>query len=192
MKKYNNGLEGHDAIIQFSSFKEGKDQGIDLYYRFKREEDSENDEYGTLVVQVKHSKNDYSKLYSSLKKRIGNYSEVDKVSRLNPDKYIFVTSVSLSLHNKESLKSLFNPYILSIDDIYGRDDLNRLLVTYPNIEKRYVPLYFSNPLTLDRIIKSSIYVRSNYTIKSINNSIDKYVQTDSFEKAVRIIEDKEY
>lgn len=188
VKKYKNGLADHKSIIQFNSFKEGKDQGIDLYYEYKRAKDESK---GCVVVQVKHSKKDYKELERNLRKKNNGVSEIDKVIKLSPDKYIFATSVPLSLHNKQSIKNLFSPYILRVEDIYGRDDLNRLLETYPRIEKRYVTLYFSNHLVLERLLKSNIYVRSNYTIPTIQRSLAKYVQTESYSKALSILNEKD-
>ena len=185
IKKYDHGIDNHESIIQFNSFKQGKDQGIDLYYEYKPKE--ENYPVYKVVVQVKRSTKDFKNLKSALTRKINGVSEIDKVVKLQPDKYILATSVPLSLKNKETVKDLFNPYILTVEDVYGRDDLNRMLVTYPEIEKRYVTLYFSNYLVLERLLNNNIYVRSNYTIANIQDSLRKYVQTDSFQDAIELI-----
>lgn len=83
----------------FRSFKEGKDGGIDLLLSTKNN-DLE------VIVQVKHY---YKSSFAALKRDLK--TELDKVKKINPKKYIFVTSLALSKHNKDEIKSIFAPYI---------------------------------------------------------------------------------
>jgi hypothetical protein len=74
--------------IDFQSFKSGQDQGIDLRY-------ASNNNENEIIVQVKHFlETGMTKLKSALKKQ-----EAQKVKKLNPTRYIFVTS--LPLRHKE-------------------------------------------------------------------------------------------
>jgi hypothetical protein len=185
-KKYNHGIIGHKSIIQFSSFKPGKDQGIDLMYKSINTSTEENI---SIVVQVKHYSTDFSKLVSSLKKKKNGVNEIDKVNKLNPNKYIFATSLPLSFHNKNTLSTIFSPYIKSIEDIYGREDLNKLLTTYSRIEKRHIKLYLQNSIALERIYNNSIFIKSKFELEEIIDKIPLFVQTNNFFKGQDILEE---
>ena len=176
--KSNHGLDYKHAL-SFSSFKRGKDGGIDLYF----EKDNIK-----VIGQVKLSRGKFSELWSRLKGRVNGKNELSKVKSHNPSKYIFMTSVSMSLANKQKLIDYFSPFIISINDIYGREDLNRLLILYTRIEKRYVKLYFSNTIILERLLNNATLTRSNFSAKEIKDQIKYFVQTKSFGKALSIIE----
>ena len=106
-------------------FKPGKDRGVDG--RFFSDEGKE------IILQFKHYlKTGYLGLISKLKRE-----ETKKVKILNPEKYIFVTSLPLSRDNKKEIKNIFHPYIYREDDIYGQEDLNDLLSINPQIEERH-------------------------------------------------------
>ena len=100
--------------ITLESFKNGKDQGIDLRYA--------NNADNEIIVQCKHYKNSkFSNLIKSLKE------EVNKIQKLNPSRYIVATSLALSPKNKDRILSTCSPYITSTSDVLGLDDLNNLI-----------------------------------------------------------------
>jgi DNA polymerase III delta prime subunit len=176
--KSDHGLK-YDHILSFSSFKRGKDKGIDLYF--------ERDQI-KVIGQVKLSRGKFIDLYNSLKKKINGINECDKVKELNPTKYILMTSVPLSLLNKETLIEFFRPYILSINDIYGKEDINKLISKYNWIEKRYVKLYFNNTLVLERLLNKATIDGSSFTKEQIILQLQLFVQTSNFTKALSILE----
>jgi len=95
-------------------FKSGKDGGVDG--RFFTNERNE------IIIQTKHyAKSGYSNLLASLRK------ELPKVKKLNPSRYIVVTSLPLSRHNKKEIREIFSPYISVDCDIFGQEDLNDIL-----------------------------------------------------------------
>ena len=118
--------------ITLESFKRGKDGGFDLRYS------SGKDTPNTIIVQVKHYLNSgFDLLYRHLEK-----DEVPKVkNEIKPDKYILVTSVGLTPQNKSKIQKLFQPFILTTGDIYGRDDLNNLLKKFPEIKTEMLLFY---------------------------------------------------
>jgi len=76
--------------ISLESFKAGRDEGIDL--RFCA------DNSNHLIVQCKHyAESGFKQLLRDLKKELG------KVKKLNPKRYVFVTSVGLSPGNKDKI-----------------------------------------------------------------------------------------
>jgi len=176
--KSDHGLK-YDHILSFSSFKRGKDKGIDLYF--------ERDQI-KVIGQVKLSRGKFIDLYNSLKKKTNGINECDKVKELNPTKYILMTSVPLSLLNKETLIEFFSPYILSINDIYGKEDINELISKYSWIEKRYVKLYFNNTLVLERLLNKATIDGSSFTKEQIILQLQLFVQTSNFTKALSILE----
>lgn len=176
--KSNHGLN-YKHILSFSSFKRGKDEGIDLYFE---KEDIK------VVGQVKLSRGKFSDLFAAIKKKVNGNNELTKVLKLNPSKYIFMTSVPLSLANKKTLIDYFNPYILSVHDIFGKEDINALLARFNHIEKRYVKLYFSNPLVLERLLNQATIKGSEFTKEEIEFQLRYFVQTTNFPKALSILD----
>lgn len=179
IRRSNNGLSGN-KIIYFKSFKRGKDSGIDLYY-----EDSEH----KVVGQVKLCRGKFSELFTTLKRNLGGKSEIEKVKELNPSKYIFMTSVPLSLENKKKIIELFEPYILTINDVYGREDLNNLLTSIEHVEKRHMKLYLNNPLVLERLMNSATFNRSLLSLEQVKLDVKYFVQTDNFLNSIKLIDE---
>jgi hypothetical protein len=159
-------------------FKQGKDGGVDG--RFYSDPDDET------ILQCKHYlKTGYSGLISKLKN-----DEAKKVTKLSPDKYIFVTSLPLSRENKTEIKEIFSPYLKRQDDIFHQADLNDILSNNPKIEEKYFKLWITSTNVFDRIINNAIKGRSQHELERIQESSFKYVQTNNHEKALVILEEK--
>jgi len=156
--------------VQYRTFKEGRDQGIDFLYSSVTKE---NDHVG----QVKHYlKTGFEGLLRELKSK-----EVDKVKVLDPNRYIFATSLPLSKLNCSIIQKEFNPYINTINDIYGQNDLNLLISKHPNIEKSNYKLWFSSVPVLQTILNSDLDFRSTSFIKDeLIKRIRLYVETPLF------------
>ncbi len=151
LEKLTRDLLSAELSIPFQSFKVGKDKGIDLRYSTSTNENK-------IIVQVKHYiKSGYNQLIYVLKNQ-----EKRKIQLLNPERYIFVTSIPLSATDKETIKDLLCPYILNTNDIYGCDEINALLVRHDNIEKKYIELWCSNVNVLQAIINNGIHGRSQF------------------------------
>lgn len=162
--------------IPFQSFKTGKDKGIDLRYSTTSSENK-------IIVQVKHYlKSGYSQLLYVLKN-----DEKDKVQKLNPERYILVTSIGLSPTDKEKIKDALNPYILSTNDIFGADDLNGLIAKYESIEKKHFKLWFSNVNIIQKIVTNGIDGRSSFIEEKIKKNTGIYVVNQAYEKAIDIL-----
>jgi len=163
--------------IYFESFTTGRDNGIDLRYS----KNSNND----LIVQCK-SYNNYNSLKSNLKK------EYQKVKILNPQKYILSTSVGLTPLNKDEIIKIFNGYIKSPSDIFGKDDLNNLLGQYSEIEKKHFKLWLSSTSILHKLLHSDIINRSKFEKEDILRDIKVYVQNKSYSEAFNILNQHNY
>jgi len=167
---------------RYERFKVGKDGGIDG--RFYHDDGSQE------IIQCKHYlKTGLSGLISSLKKKNDKgINEIIKVQKLNPSKYIFITSIALSADNKKTIKELFTPYIKNDNDIYGQEDLNQILGDNPEIEKRYYKLWLSSTVVLDRIFNNAIEGRSEYLLEEIQEKAKFYVITDNHNKSLNKLE----
>lgn len=163
--------------VFIESFTTGKDGGIDFRYT--------TDKTKTIIIQSKRYK-DYTSLYNHLKK------EVVKVKRLNPDKYILTTSVGLTPKNKAEIQQLFDPYLKSTEDIFGRDDLNNLLGLHKDIENKYYKLWLTSVNILEKILHSKIYNQSSFELDEIKEQVKLYVQNDSFNEALTILKNHHY
>lgn len=163
--------------LNLQDFKVGKDQGIDL--RFSTQSNN-----NSTVVQVKHFLNSgFSQLKSTLKNK-----ELDKVKILSPDRYIIVTSLPLSALQKDEIKEIFEPYILSSNDVFGQEDLNGFLNEFPEIEKNYYKLWFSSVNILTTLINNAVEGRSKYLLESIQKKIQYYVLTPKLQEAINILD----
>lgn len=156
-------------------FKPGKDKGVDG--RFFSDEGKE------IILQFKHYlKTGYPGLISKLKQE-----EIKKVKKLNPEKYIFVTSLPLSRDNKKEIKNIFHPYICRDDDVYGQEDLNDLLSSNSHIEERHFKLWVTSSNSMVRIINNAIKGRSEFEIERIKNDSKKYSETKCHYKALEML-----
>ena len=164
--------------VQFESFADGKDGGIDL-----RCIQSNTDE--KIIVQAKRYK-DFNSFFQNLK------TEEKKVHKLKPSRYILTTSVDLTTDNKNKIKDLFSNHNLSLADIYGKKDLNNFLNQFPDIESQYYKLWFSSVNILEKIIHSKIYTQSQFELEEIKSTLKYYVHHDGFNEALRILKEHRY
>lgn len=163
--------------LDLQSFKVGIDGGVDLRHSTPKNDNS-------IVVQVKHYLNSgYSKLKSDLKNK-----ELKKVKKLNPDRYIIVTSVELSKFQKDELKDIFSPFIKTSNDIIGSQDLNKYLRKFKSIEKSHFKLWFSSTEIISNIINNAIEGRTRSYLERIKSKIPLYVLTKNLDDANKILE----
>ncbi len=164
--------------VFIESFTIGRDGGIDL--RFASPEDNKK-----VVVQAKRYR-DYASLLTELKQ------EVKKVRTIAPSRYILSTSVGLTPANKEEILDLFSPYIISTEDILGKDDLNNLLGQYPDVEQQYYKLWLASTAVLERILNKRIENWSAIELEEARKQVSLYVMNDSFDKAINILKENRY
>lgn len=163
--------------ITLETFTSGRDNGIDLRYSLSPKDN--------LIIQCKRYK-DYNSLIGNLRK------EVSKVEELKPTRYLISTTVGLTPNQKDTILALFSPYILNTSDIFGQNDLNNLLSLFPDIEKQHFKLWLSSTNILDKILHSKIYNQSNFEEKIIKETINVYVDNESYYNANKIIKEKKY
>lgn len=161
--------------ISLESFKSGQDQGIDL--RFCPSADK------SLIIQCKHYA---SSTFSMLLNNLGK-SELPKVKKLNPSRYSIATSLSLSPLQKDKILTVLKPFILKTGDIFGRDELNGLLATFPDVEKSTFKLWFSSVPIFEEILHSKVINVSKDALEKIQRNAKFYVYNRSFPEALKIL-----
>lgn len=157
-------------------FKAGRDGGVDG--RFFSSEGCE------VIIQCKHwLKSGLPALIRSIEN-----TEAAKVRKLNPKRYIFVTSLELSRANKIKIKNLLSPYLLTESDIFGKEDLNDILSKNIDVERKHYKLWISSTNVLTTILNSAIIGRSRYKLEEIVEESRKYVVTQSHIHAMEKLE----
>lgn len=164
--------------LGLQSFKPGRDQGVDMRL-------STSFDNNSIVVQAKHY---IGSTYSQLKHSMKN-TELEKVKKINPSRYIVATSLALTAKNKDELKEVLNPYVLSSNDIISSNDLNAILRANPEVEKAHFKLWFSSAEVLDRILNNAVESRTSDHLKRIQGKIKFYVITKNLDDALKILDD---
>ncbi|TCP55500.1 restriction endonuclease [Tumebacillus sp. BK434] len=165
--------------LTLESFKNGRDNGIDLRYSRRKKNE--------IIIQCKHySGSGYSQLKQAVNK------EVEKVRKLNPKRYILVTSLGLTPANKDELLETLKPYCKTTGDIFGKDDLNNLLTKFTEIEKKNFKLWLTSATVLDKILNNSIYNNSEIQKENIITKLKNYVQNESYKVAKDILAKQNY
>lgn len=167
-------LEG----VRVLNFPEGKDGGIDLYYRKNGM---------TVAVQVKRSQ-DYESLCKVIK------FEPDKLRKLKqkPSRYLLMTAASLGLEQKGKIKGKFDSYINDIYDIFGREDLNRLLGKFKTVEEDHIELWLHSTAILKKILHKRYTRWTQFQKNEIKKTISVFVRNPSFDSALEILQKKHF
>ena len=168
-----------ESDIHFRSFPGGKDDGIDLLYGSWHNQHE-------IIVQIKHNvKSTFPKLHYKLTHgENGSLSEVAKIRKHNPKRYVFVTALGLNLDNKEQIKSLFSPYILAIEDVMDQTDVNQLLGEYPTVETDHFKLWFPGVPVLQRVLHKHDFSKAQHFVDSITRKRSLNVTRPEFTTAI--------
>ncbi len=163
-----------DWGLTLESFKTGKDGGIDFRYAKSG---------SSIIVQCKHYvRTGLAGLLHDLEK------EAVKVRKLKPQRYVLVTSVPLSPTNKDQIVKIIGADVLNSSDTLGQDDLNNRLTQHPAIEGQHYKLWLASRAVLDRVINNSVITQSEFKVRSVYKDIPRYVQTDAFPRALKILD----
>lgn len=168
-------LQAHWGI-PIESFKTGKDGGIDLRYASSS---------GKVIVQVKHFvRSGLSGLMRELAK------EAEKVRRLQPTRYVLVTSIPLSAVNKDAIAILIGSNVLTPSDVVGQEDLNNLLGQYSSIEGSHYKLWLASRAVLDRVLHNAAVTRSEFKAHQVHEEARRYVQSDAYPQALKMLNEQ--
>lgn len=166
VKKYT----GFDFII----FAQGKDGGIDGRY------ENENDK---IIFQSKHYlKTGFDGLLSTLKK-----TELNKVKRLNPTRYILLTTLELTVDQTDKIFELFKPYIKNKSDIIGLKKIDEILDNNKEIILKYPNLWYSYEL-IKEILSDNIYEHYKNKLKRLEQNFETFVWCEQYDEVLKKIE----
>jgi hypothetical protein len=169
-------LLSHEWNLPIERFKSGKDKGIDL--RNTRVLGTQS----TTIIQCKR----YAPHRFSELRRIVR-SEIEKIERLNPTRYVLATSVPLSPDDKTKLMQALAPWCLATDNIYGATEINALLRKFPEVEKAHFKLWIGSTSVLERILHARIFNVTQATVEVIRNQLSRLVMYKGFEHALEIL-----
>lgn len=159
---------------RFSAFGPGPDGGID-----GRHANSEE----MVILQCKHYVgSSFSQLEASAKK------ELAKLNKLNPTRYLFFTSQSLSPKRSNRLAEIFSDFIVNKGDIWGLEDIQEALKRNPEIEKSHIKLWLSSAAILEKILHSGLEAFTHATKSEILEEVKVYAKNPSFDEAINKLE----
>ena len=164
--------------VPLEAFKSGKDGGIDLRHSRKKDD--------ATIIQCKHyAQSNISVLISALIN-----SELSKVKKLNPSRYVLVTSLSLNPSDKQKIMDCMHPFIHNTGDVIGCADLDGLLAKHEEIEKRNFKLWFSNTHVLERILNHPEVCQTEFDVERIKNKIPLFVQSEAYTLAKKLLDEQ--
>ncbi|RWX00253.1 nSTAND3 domain-containing NTPase [Flavobacterium cerinum] len=175
-------LEIRENPIKFTSYKPGKDGGID--FKSTNTED-------IIIGQCKlYNPNNYNGLKRSLKK------EVEKCQKKKPNRYILCVGMKLSDTQAEEILELFKGYILNQNDIIDNEKLNKYLGNkeYNYLKKIYSKLLIPNLSYVEDIISNTVNSKYYKSTKSflldINEKHKLFHNVFNLKTCIDILEDK--
>jgi len=161
--------------IALEAFKEGRDSGIDLRYA-----KSHGD---IVIVQCKHfAKSGFAALLRHLKN-----SELPKIAKVNPDRYVIITTVGLSPSNKQSILETLAPYVKSPSDVLGVDDLDGLLAKHPSVERANFKLWLTSTSVIERVMHNAEVCQTEFEVERISQRLPLFVQNQAYPQAIEIL-----
>ncbi len=159
--------------IRVESFAPGRDGGID--FRFSRTGQ-------TIIIQAKHfAGSPPGALLRAVK------AENAKVIKLRPTRYILATSQSLTPNRKNQLIAAMPHTPVVQEDILGREDLNNLLGRHPDVLRQHFKLWLTDTNTLERIVHSGVYNRTDAELEIIKRVVPRFVHNNSISEAEAIL-----
>lgn len=166
-------LMSRELGVHVERFPSGRDRGIDL--RWDTGE-------GQAIGQCKHYvRSSFSDLNRSAAK------EVPKVQALSPSRYLFFTSKSLTIGQKDTLYSHFSHWMNSKADIYSAEDIRSLLSRHESVQRAHLKLWLHSGTQLFLSLNSAVHNRSRDLVSRAGNDMKRFVATDSFSKARELL-----
>lgn len=161
--------------IALEAFRRGRDHGIDLRYAPAAG--------GTTIIQCKHyATSGFPKLLAHLRE-----SELPKIRRLCPTRYVVATSVSLTPGNKDEIVTALQPFVLSVRDVLGADDIEGLLNIHPDVERANFKLWLTSTGVLDRVLHNATLCQTDFEVDCLRRKLPLFVKSDAYPRATEIL-----
>lgn len=138
---------------------------------------------GVGIAQCKHYiDSTFAQLLASAKK------EGPKVDKLRPCRYLFATSQTLVLNQKNEIKAALPVWIKSAEDVLSGFDLDQMLDRHKVVERKHVKLWLSTGTELFWASHADLLNRSEALRQRIDRTVKQYVGTKAFEEASDILD----
>ncbi|MCA3057195.1 MAG: ATP-binding protein [Rhodocyclaceae bacterium] len=125
--------------------------------------------------------------FASLLRHLRN-SELPKIAKLNPQRYVLATSVPLNPMQKDMVVAALCPWLRAPSDVLGPSDLNLALSTHSFIETRHHKLWLQSSNLLALINGRGLHLRNKYWLDQIQRFSRRHVRTASFQNALGLLE----
>ncbi|MFE7155301.1 restriction endonuclease [Streptomyces sp. NPDC057636] len=161
----------HDTLVE--RFAAGADGGIDL--RWARPE-------GIHIAQCKHyHKSSFAQLLNAARK------EAQKVRKLKPHRYLFVTTFDLSVSQKDRIHEIFESWMTGPGDVLGGKDVDALITRHSEVERRHPKLWVSTGMQLFLALHADMANRAEALRQRIEKSMPRYVVSPGYQSARDIL-----
>jgi hypothetical protein len=160
-------------------FGHGPDGGVDLRARDNGKK--------KIVVQCKHYR---GSTFAQLRRAVR--AELPKIEREKPDRYVLVTSQSLTRQRKDELADILAPWVTDPTDIVNCGDLNAMLDRHRQVEMSHFKLWLASAGVIERIVQSGLWARSEALLEDVQERVKLYVQSSSYSAAEAILSEKHY
>ncbi|WP_447982598.1 nSTAND3 domain-containing NTPase [Achromobacter kerstersii] len=161
--------------VTLEAFKEGRDGGIDLRYA--------TSPGNTVIVQCKH----YAKSgFAALLRHLRDF-ELPKIAKLNPGRYVLMTTVGLSPGNKQTILQTLAPFIKASSDVLGEDDIDGLLAKHTNVERANFKLWLTSASVIDRVLHNAEVCQTEFEVERIKQKLPLFVQNEAYPRAQEIL-----
>ena len=179
-----------------TSFGGSRDGGRDAKFKGTANYPNANTNWsGCWIFQVKFI--DYEEFTSNearsrLKREVCNeLKKIIKRNRQKPDNYILITNINLTSNNKSNLNDLaikcgHKGNFATIDG----NEICEFLDIYPDIRRTYPQLL--GLFNLQKLINPEIFTRSKNYYKFWSPQMGKFVQTESYVKAMNILKNNHF
>ncbi|MEU8632491.1 restriction endonuclease [Amycolatopsis sp. NPDC048633] len=160
-------------------FARGRDAGIDLRHVAPATGE-------TTVIQCKHwIKSDRQALIRYLRK-----TELPKVERLAPKRYLVATTVDLTVEAKREIAEIFHGFVQSPGDIYGAREIVALLREHPRIVSRHIRLWLAGSAVLGSLLNRDVLQRSRALAGDIDESLRRFVPHPGYDQARALLDER--
>lgn len=176
------GLLAAEWQVRVEFFPRGRDGGVDLRVLGPTSEPLSLPPDAELVVQCKHMAGaTLAELRGHLKAEAGR-KIVGEAYR-----YVLVTSARLTRANKKEIVTIFSER-LSEADIFGRDDVDVLLRSHPEVVRANMKLWLASGTALQAFLNQVEHIRSSVFQAELERLRSRLVQTSVVGEAQRMLQ----
>lgn len=100
--------------------------------------------------------------------------------------------MDLTAANKSFILKLFAPYVQNERDVLSKQDFNKLLGYYPEVELQYYKLWLTSTNVLNIFLKKRIVINASFELQEIKDTVKTYVMNPCFDEAMKVLKEHRY